>query len=120
MNLRKIKTYSFKVGLTVAVLLVPFLSNAADFPKRPNPPRLVNDLAGVFDKNQVETLERTLVKFNDQTSTQVAVVTLSDLKGYDAGDYSFRMAEDWGVGQKGKNNGILILEIGRASCRERV
>lgn len=109
MNLRKIKTYSFKVGLTVAVLLVPFLSNAADFPIRPNPPRLVNDLAGVFDKNQVETLERTLVKFNDQTSTQVAVVTLSDLKGYDAGDYSFRMAEDWGVGQKGKNNGILIL-----------
>lgn len=109
MNLRKIKAYSVKVGLMITVLLVTFSSTAADFPKRPSPPRLVNDLAGVFEKSQTETLERALVQFNDQTSTQVAVVTLSDLKGYDAGDYSFRLAEEWGVGQKGKNNGILIL-----------
>lgn len=109
MNLQKIKSYSLTIGWVVALFLVTFISSAADFPSRPNPPRLVNDLAGVFDQNQALTLERALVQFNDQTSTQVAVVTLSDLKGYDAGDYSFRLAEDWGIGQKGKNNGILIL-----------
>lgn len=109
MNLRKIKSFSYKIGLVIVTLLVTLSSKADDFPKRPSPPRLVNDFAGIFDQNQVQTLENTLVQFNNQTSTQVAVVTLSDLKGYDAGDYSFQLAEKWGVGQKGKNNGILIL-----------
>ncbi len=109
MNLRKIKSFSYKIGLVIVTLLVTLSSKADDFPKHPSPPRLVNDFAGIFDQNQVQTLENTLVQFNNQTSTQVAVVTLSDLKGYDAGDYSFRLAEKWGVGQKGKNNGILIL-----------
>ncbi|HLW06800.1 MAG TPA: TPM domain-containing protein [Marinilabiliaceae bacterium] len=109
MSLRKIKSFSYKIGLVIVTLLVTLSSKADDFPKRPSPPRLVNDFAGIFDQNQVQTLENTLVQFNNQTSTQVAVVTLSDLKGYDAGDYSFQLAEKWGVGQKGKNNGILIL-----------
>ena len=109
MNLLKIKSHSIRFGLLIAILFITFPSRADDFPNKSNPPRLVNDLAGVFDKNQAEALERALVQFNDETSTQVAVVTLSDLKGYDAGDYTFRLAEKWGVGQKGKNNGILIL-----------
>lgn len=109
MSLRKIKSFSYKIGLVIVTLLVTLSSKADDFPKRPSPPRLVNDFACIFDQNQVQTLENTLVQFNNQTSTQVAVVTLSDLKGYDAGDYSFQLAEKWGVGQKGKNNGILIL-----------
>lgn len=109
MNFLKIKTLSVKIGLTVALVLLTFSSRADNFPDRPTPPRLVNDMAGVFDQNQAEAMERTLVQFSNETSTQVAVVTLSDLKGYDAGDYSFRLAEKWGIGQKGKNNGILIL-----------
>ncbi len=109
MNLKKIKAPDFKIALVVAALLITFSSSADNLPERPNPPRLVNDMAGMFDPSQAEAMERSLVQFSNETSTQVAVVTLTDLEGYDAGDYTFRLAEKWGVGQKGKNNGILIL-----------
>jgi uncharacterized protein len=82
---------------------------AEDFPERPQPPKLVNDMAGMLDAGQVQALEQKLVSFNDSTSTQIAIVTLTSIGGYAAGDYAFRLAEKWGIGQKGKNNGILIL-----------
>lgn len=94
----------------IGALLISFSSFAQDdFPPRPEPPRLVNDLAGVMDNNSVGQLENTLVDFAQQTSTQIAVVTIPDLGGYDPGSYAFQLAEKWGIGQKGKNNGILIL-----------
>lgn len=81
----------------------------ASMPARPVPARLVNDLAGMLQADQVEKLERKLRDYNDSTSTQIAIVSVSDLAGYDVSDYAFRLAESWGIGQKGKNNGILIL-----------
>jgi len=94
----------------IGAFLISFSSFAQDdFPPRPEPPRLVNDLAGVLDQEVKEPLENTLVDFAKETSTQIAVVTISDLGGYDAGDYAFQLAEKWGIGQKGKDNGILIL-----------
>ena len=50
-----------------------------------------------------------LVAFNDSSSTQIAIVTVTDLHGYDKADYAQRLAEKWGIGQKGLDNGILIL-----------
>jgi uncharacterized protein len=83
--------------------------SAQEFPPRPEPPRLVNDFAGILSVNEINALEQKLVAYNDSSSTQIAVVTVSDLHGYDIGDYAQRLAEAWGIGQKGKNNGILIL-----------
>jgi uncharacterized protein len=94
----------------IACLLV--LSSVAvsqDIPPRPDPPRLVNDLAGILDASQVQSLETKLVNFNDTTSTQIAIVTVKSLNGYDKADFAFRIGESWGVGQKGKNNGIVVL-----------
>lgn len=93
----------------VTILLVQNLFAQEEFPARPEPPRLVNDFAGVLAPDQQEALENKLDRFNEKTSTQIAVVTINDLGGYDKADYSFRLAEKWGIGQKGKNNGILIL-----------
>ena len=80
-----------------------------DIPPRPEPPRLVNDLAGVLTADQVQQLERKLVNFNDTTSTQITIVTVKSLNGYDKADFAYRLGEQWGVGQKGKNNGIVVL-----------
>lgn len=82
---------------------------AQDIPVRPDPPRLVNDLAEVLTPEQVQQLERKLVNFNDTTSTQITVVTVKSLNGYDKADFTFRIGEQWGVGQKGKNNGIIVM-----------
>jgi uncharacterized protein len=82
---------------------------AKDPPARPSPPRLVNDFAGMFAPGEIEALEQKLVAYNDSTSTQIAIVAERTIKGEDIFDYSFRLAASWGIGQKGKDNGILIF-----------
>lgn len=89
------------VGLTAVSL--------AEIPDRPVPPRLVNDFAGVLSNNETSSLENTLEKFARETTTQIVVVTVADLEGYDKADYAFQLGEKWGVGQKDNNNGIVIL-----------
>lgn len=81
----------------------------AQVPERPSPPRLVNDFAGVLNQAEAATLENKLVQFARETSTQIVVVTVSDLDGYDPGDFAFRIGEQWGVGQRGSDNGLVIL-----------
>jgi uncharacterized protein len=83
--------------------------DASDVPPRPSPPRLVNDLAGLLQPEEVAALEQKLVSYNDTTSTQIAIVNIKSIGPYDISAYAYRLAETWGIGQKGKNNGILIL-----------
>lgn len=83
--------------------------SAQDFPKAPDPPRLVNDFANMLSEQEQQSLEHKLVAFDDSTSTQIAIVTVQSLNGYDVADYSFELAEQWGIGQTGEDNGILIL-----------
>jgi len=95
--------------LLVAMLLGMNSFAQDEFPVRPEPPRLVNDYAGVLSQEQLSSLENKLVNYYQKTSTQIAIVTLKSLSGYDPSDYAFKLSEKWGIGQKGKNNGILIL-----------
>lgn len=85
------------------------LSAQEEFPARPEPPKLVNDFAGIMTPQSRAILESKLDEFNQTKSTQIAIVTVKSLYGYDKADYAVRLAEKWGIGQKGKNNGILIL-----------
>lgn len=101
---------SLKLALFFTLFLIAFGVRAVDeFPARPEPPSLVNDFAGLLTSSQVAALENKLDAFNQRTSTQIAIVVVKDIFGYDKGDYAFKLAEKWGIGQKGKNNGILIL-----------
>jgi uncharacterized protein len=91
--------------------LVCLLAAAVSYsiPSRPNPQRLVNDLAKIFTPDQVSRLENTLVAFDDSTSNQIVVVTVNDLEGYDASEYATRIGLNWGVGSEQFNNGIVLL-----------
>ena len=82
---------------------------AAAIPQRPEPARLVNDLAGLFTHGQTAGLENMLVAFDDSTSNQIAVVTVSDLEGYEPSEYATRIGLEWGVGSSKFDNGIVIL-----------
>jgi len=94
----------FFIGLSLSTGII-----AQDFPEKQYPPRLVNDFAGMLNGREINELENKLVAFNDSTSTQIAIVTISDLRGYDVADYTQRLAEKWGIGQRGLDNGILVL-----------
>lgn len=75
----------------------------------PNPPRLVNDYAGVLSKEQVAILEEKLVALDDSSSNQIAVVILKSLEGYEVQEYANKLFRSWGIGNKKTNNGVLIL-----------
>ena len=104
-----------KKSLYFLTLLVLFCTINIDrvfsqnIPARPTPPRLVNDFARMLKAEEVNMLEQKLVAFDDSTSTQIVILTVPTLDGYDKADYGQRVGEKWGVGQKGKNNGVLIL-----------
>jgi len=98
-----------KISLSIIALLVFVSGLRAEIPERPNPPRLVNDFAQVFSKNEVNQLEGALNEFARETSNQIVVVTVADLEGYDKADYAIRLGEKWGAGQKDKDNGVVIL-----------
>jgi uncharacterized protein len=85
------------------------LAAYGQIPQRPDPPVLVNDFAGILQPAELSELEGILVDFDRETSTQIAVVTVATFQGYDRADFAYRLAEMWGVGQKGKNNGVVIL-----------
>lgn len=94
------------------LLLFVFLNqglNAQNIPNPMSPPRLVNDFANIFSETEKQALESKLLLYNDTTSTQIYVVTVNDLDGYAPSDYAFRLGEKWVIGQKGKDNGAVIL-----------
>jgi uncharacterized protein len=80
-----------------------------DFPEKPNPPRLVNDFAGMMSGSEASQLESKLLEYEKTSSTQITVVTIKNLGGYAASDYAIELGMKWGVGQKGKDNGVMIL-----------
>ena len=103
-------TKVFHTLLVVGVILLfgQSLIGQKQIPPPPNPPKLVNDYAGLLSRAQLNTLERKLVSYNDSTSTQMAIVIETSLEGDDIVDYCQRIGESWGIGQDGKDNGILI------------
>jgi len=63
----------------------------------------------VLSQQQENALYKQLSEFSYKTSTQLVIVTVDDLYGYDKAQYAVELAHEWGIGQKGKDNGILIL-----------
>ena len=112
MNLTLLTSFWRSAGrwlLACGFLLLAGLAAAQTVPPRPNPPRLVNDLANMLSADEVARLERKLVAYNDSTSSQIAIVTVPSVGDYDIFDYAQKLYESWGIGQKANNNGILLL-----------
>ena len=101
------KLFAKKIGFFL-LLALPFQLLSKQPPAPPNPPRLVNDYVGVLSRNEINSLEQKLVAYDDSTSTQIAIVIERSLDGDDIFDYSFRLAEAWGIGTQGNDNGVLI------------
>ncbi len=101
-----------KCVTTLFVILYSLFSISAQdlkIPERPNPPRLVNDMAGMLSHDEDNNLERKLVAYSDSTSTQIAVITINSLEGNDIAQYTAELGAKWGIGMKGKDNGVLLL-----------
>jgi len=98
-----------KIYITLFLLFSGLAVSGQQFPEKPNPPRLVNDFTEVLSDSEKSALEQKLVNYYDSTSTQIAIVLIHSLDGYPIDDYAIRLGEKWGVGEKEKNNGVMIL-----------
>ena len=69
----------------------------------------VNDYAGVMTQSQAQTLEAQLAQFEQDTGHQVAVLTIPTLEDEAIEDFGIRVAENWKIGKKGFDNGVILL-----------
>ena len=69
----------------------------------------VNDYAGMISPQAKATLEQELQAFEQSDSTQIVVLTIPSLEGEVLEEFGIKVAEQWKIGQKGKDNGIIML-----------
>jgi uncharacterized protein len=69
----------------------------------------VVDTAGMIDSDSKERLSQMLRAHEELTTEQVVVVTLPDLQGSTIEDFGYQLGRFWGIGQKGKDNGALLI-----------
>ncbi len=101
------------LAISVALLLlIGFCCAAparAENPKNLKPQGYVNDFAGVLSAGAKEKLTALCQEVDQKAAAQIAIVTVRSLDGAEAADYAVNLAEQWGVGPKKKDRGILIL-----------
>jgi uncharacterized protein len=69
----------------------------------------VVDEAGILSPQFESEISAQLAAHEKAATTQIVVVTLKSLGGYDIADYGYQLGRHWGIGQKGKNNGALLI-----------
>lgn len=94
---------------TILSLLLIFTFQQLSALEVPSYDGYVTDLAGVLSANEKEALEKRLEIYEESTSNQIAILIIDSLEGEILENYSINVARKWGIGQKDKDNGILIL-----------
>ncbi|HLP92541.1 MAG TPA: TPM domain-containing protein [Saprospiraceae bacterium] len=79
------------------------------FPPKPEPAVYVHDYAGWLSPAQKNALEQKLRLYWDSTTTQIVVMIRPDIGDYDKASYAFELGNRWGIGQKDKDNGVVML-----------
>lgn len=98
------------------LLLTCSVATALDIPK---PTGYVNDTAGLLSPTVKLKLEQFLHDFEKSDSTQITVLTIPTLDGEVLENYSLKVFDSWKIGQKGKDNGALLL-IAKAEKKVRI
>jgi uncharacterized protein len=100
----------FSIVAFILFLLLPVSFAVASTPEPPAIPRdYVVDLAGVMDDNVKVQLNALLHELEQKTTDQVLVLTVQSLDGEEIRSFGLKTAEKWKLGQKGKDNGALLI-----------
>ncbi|MFN3517505.1 MAG: TPM domain-containing protein, partial [Novosphingobium sp.] len=92
--------------LALAALLLPALAQAQTFPELTGP---VVDQANILPPDAEARLTEKLTALKAQSQRELVVVTLPDLQGYDIADYGYRLGRHWGLGDKTRNDGAILI-----------
>lgn len=95
---------SFIIALIISQFALPV--NAKSIPA---PVGHINDFAGILPDTLRQALETELRAFKERTKHEIAVVTVHSLDGENIEEFAVRLAEQWGVGNAGADDGIVLL-----------
>lgn len=95
-----------RILLIVIMLLMPLPLSALDVPQLTG---RVNDYARMLSPETKSRLEQKLRDFERDQSTQIVVLTIPSLQGDNIDQFAIKVAENWKIGQKGKDNGVILL-----------
>ncbi len=102
MNVLKKLVTAIMVSLSIASFAFAYTSPG-------KPTGFINDYAKILDTSWTQTQEATLNAFEKQTGAEISIVTVPNLNGDTIENYAVKLFEEWKIGKKGKDNGILIL-----------
>jgi uncharacterized protein len=96
-----------KIIFICGFVLCAFTGFTQQLPAKPS--TLVTDYTNTLSDGDKQQLENKLDAFDDSASTQISVLIMKSVGEYDINEYAQKVGRSWGIGQKGKNNGILVL-----------
>ncbi|WP_299670069.1 YgcG family protein [uncultured Polaribacter sp.] len=106
----QMKGFSKKILTLIAfVFSLNFFSQGYQIPDKPKFETSVYDYVNLLSPSQKKNLESKLIRYSDTTSTQIVVAIISSTKGEEIKFLAAQWGEAWGIGQKGKDNGVLML-----------
>jgi len=106
---KRIPLILFVITCTVLAIAAASVRSFAATPEIPaSPSQYVEDLAGIIDSATRERLNSSLRELEEKTTVQMVVLTVQSLNGENIDEFSIRTVEKWKLGQKGKDNGILM------------
>ncbi|MDF7798698.1 TPM domain-containing protein [Pontiellaceae bacterium B1224] len=100
---KQILVYLLLMACAVSVLASDALLNKLE------PAGYVNDFADVIPAEYERRINAVIEDLQQKTGAEIAVVTLQSLDGGQIDDFTNRLFEKWGIGQKGKDNGLMFL-----------
>ncbi len=108
-----------KLKIFLAILFCIFSAFSFAEPKFPPLTGRVVDAAHLLDAGEQQQLEAQLAAFETASGIQLVVATLPDLQGYEIEEYGYQLGRAWGIGQQGKNNGVLLI-VAQAEHKVRI
>ncbi|MBM1105899.1 TPM domain-containing protein [Aurantibacter crassamenti] len=80
-----------------------------EIPEKPSEQTSVYDYVNLLPDQQKNALEQKLIRYSDSTSTQIVIAIIKSTEGEEINYLGANWLTEWGIGQKGKDNGILII-----------
>lgn len=97
------------IFILLIVISLPASQPALSLEVPKQPKGRVSDYAGILAPHEAASLEEKLRRFELETTNQIAVAIFKSLEGESLEDFSIRLAEQWAIGTRLRDNGVILL-----------
>ncbi|MEE9424034.1 MAG: TPM domain-containing protein [Methylococcales bacterium] len=105
-HVTQVQYFRHWVAACLLLLLTGVCHAAPEFPQLTG--RVVDE-ANLLSEQQKSRLTSLLAEHEEITSNQIVIVTLQSLQEYAIADYGYQLGRHWAIGQKDRNNGVLLI-----------